>query len=65
MIPALPPAFVTRPLAHRAYHDRAAGRPENSPEAIEAAINAGYGIEIDLRLKTIRQWSFTIMTLTA
>ncbi len=55
MIPALPPAFVTRPLAHRAYHDRAAGRPENSPEAIEAAINAGYGIEIDLQLSKDNQ----------
>ena len=46
----LPPAFLTAPLAHRAYHDVAAGRPENSRAAIRAAIAAGYGIEIDLQL---------------
>lgn len=49
MIP-LPPEFLTRPIAHRALHDRAAGRPENSAEAIQAAIDAGFGIEIDLQL---------------
>ncbi|PZQ97878.1 MAG: phosphodiesterase [Cereibacter sphaeroides] len=47
---ALPAAFLTTPIAHRAYHDRAAGRPENSRAAIIAAIEAGYGIEIDLQL---------------
>ncbi|WP_407494427.1 glycerophosphodiester phosphodiesterase family protein [Pseudooceanicola sp. MF1-13] len=46
----LPQAFLTRPLAHRAYHDLAAGRPENSIEAIRAAVDHGYGIEIDLQL---------------
>lgn len=46
----LDPAFLARPLAHRALHDVAAGRPENSPAAIRAAIAAGYGIEIDLQL---------------
>ena len=46
----LPPSFLAAPIAHRALHDRAAGRPENSVEAIEAAIAAGYGIEIDLQL---------------
>lgn len=50
MIPALPALFLTTPLAHRAYHDTAAGRPENSRAAIQAAIDAGYGIEIDLQL---------------
>lgn len=49
-MPVLPQAFLTRPLAHRAYHDMTMGRPENSREAIEAAIVAGYGIEIDLQL---------------
>ena len=44
----LPRAFVTRPIAHRAYH--AEGRPENSRAAIRAAIEAGYGIEIDVQL---------------
>lgn len=48
MIP-LPPAFLGAPIAHRAYHDRAAGRPENSRAAIRAAIAAGYGIEIDIQ----------------
>src|SRR5690606_17300252 len=32
-----------------ALHDRAAGRPENSPAAIAAAIDAGYAIEIDIQ----------------
>ncbi|MCE8472442.1 phosphodiesterase, partial [Rhodovulum sulfidophilum] len=45
----LPPAFLTAPLAHRALHDRAAGRPENSVEAVRAAIAGGYGIEIDIQ----------------
>lgn len=46
----LPAAFLTTPIAHRAFHDRAAGRPENSRGAIRAAIDAGYGIEIDVQL---------------
>ncbi|MBO6853037.1 MAG: phosphodiesterase [Marivivens sp.] len=45
----LPDVFLQRPLAHRGLHDRANGRPENSMEAIEAAISSGYGIEIDLQ----------------
>lgn len=45
----LPEAFLTRPIAHRALHDRAAGRPENSRAAIRAAVAAGYGIEMDLQ----------------
>ena len=48
----LPAAFLTTPLAHRAYHDRSLGRPENSRGAIIAAIAAGYGIEIDLQLSS-------------
>lgn len=46
----LPAAFLTTPLAHRAYHNRALRRPENSPGAVQAAMDAGYGIEIDLQL---------------
>lgn len=46
----LPAAFLSAPLAHRAYHNRALRRPENSPGAVQAAIEAGYGIEIDLQL---------------
>ncbi len=42
-------AFLRRrPFAHRALHG--AGRPENSPAAIAAAIAAGYGIECDVQL---------------
>lgn len=46
----LPAAFLTRPIAHRALHDVAQGRPENSLSAVRAAVQAGYGIEIDLQL---------------
>ncbi|ROU01025.1 glycerophosphodiester phosphodiesterase family protein [Histidinibacterium lentulum] len=45
----LPPAFLARPIAHRALHDRGAGRPENGLSAVRAAIAGGYGIEIDLQ----------------
>ena len=46
----LPRAFLDRPIAHRALHDKAAGRPENSRAAVRAAVQQGYGIEIDLQL---------------
>lgn len=55
MRPALPASFLRLPLAHRALHDRAAGRVENSIAAIKAAIDAGYGIEIDLQLSRDRR----------
>ena len=45
----LPEAFLDRPFAHRGLHDVTDGRPENSVEAINAAIAAGYGIEIDIQ----------------
>lgn len=48
--PLLPHSFATIPFAHRALHDVADGRPENSRAAIRAAISAGYGIEIDVQL---------------
>ncbi|MEL6914570.1 MAG: glycerophosphodiester phosphodiesterase family protein [Pseudomonadota bacterium] len=41
-------SFWSRPFAHRALHG--AGRPENSREAVLAAVEAGYGIEIDVQL---------------
>ncbi|TNC71828.1 glycerophosphodiester phosphodiesterase family protein [Rubellimicrobium roseum] len=47
---SLPSAFLDRPIAHRALHDRALGRPENGRAAIRAAVEAGYGIECDLQL---------------
>lgn len=48
----LPDSFLRLPITHRALHDRAAGRIENSPSAIKAAVAAGYGIEIDLQLSS-------------
>ncbi|WP_298851779.1 glycerophosphodiester phosphodiesterase family protein [uncultured Ruegeria sp.] len=50
MILPLPAAFLQAPIAHRALHDVSNNRPENSRAAIHAAIEAGYGIEIDLQL---------------
>ena len=50
MRPVLPQVFLDAPIAHRALHDVAQGRPENSRAAIRAAMDAGYGIEIDLQL---------------
>ena len=47
---SLPSRFLTSPIAHRGFHDAASGRVENSPAAITAAINFGYGIEIDVQL---------------
>jgi glycerophosphoryl diester phosphodiesterase len=41
-------AFV-RPIAHRGWHDRPAGRLENTAPAFRAAIRKGYGIECDLQ----------------
>lgn len=51
--PRLPGAFLDRPIAHRALHGQ--DRPENSPEAITAAVQAGYGIEIDLQMSADNQ----------
>ncbi|MEO0357542.1 MAG: glycerophosphodiester phosphodiesterase family protein, partial [Pseudomonadota bacterium] len=42
-------SFFARPITHRGFHDAAAGRIENSPQAIQAAIDHGYGIEIDVQ----------------
>ena len=46
----LPDSFLRLPITHRALHDRARGRIENSPAAIRAAVAAGYGVEIDVQL---------------
>ena len=43
----LPPGFLEAPFAHRALHGP--GRPENSREAILAAVDAGFGIELDVQ----------------
>lgn len=45
----LPEVFLGAPIAHRGFHDRAAGVPENSLAAARAAIAAGYGIEMDIQ----------------
>lgn len=46
---ALPDVFLDAPIAHRALHDEANGRAENNFAAIDAAIDAGFGIEIDIQ----------------
>ena len=46
----LPDAFRTAAFAHRGLHDRARGRVENSASAVRAAVEGGWGIEIDLQL---------------
>ena len=50
MRPADLQAVLARPIAHRGLHDRALGRVENSLEAAEAAVAAGFGIECDVQL---------------
>jgi len=45
----LPSAFVVHPLAHRGLHHAANGIPENTRAAVRAAVEAGYGIEIDVQ----------------
>src|SRR5881392_1365342 len=42
--------LTARPIAHRGYHDRGAGRIENTLSAAEAAIAANFAIECDLQL---------------
>lgn len=46
----LPPVFLDTPIAHRGLHDRSKGRVENSRASFQAAITAGFGIELDLQL---------------
>ena len=50
MTPQLPKEFLAAPLAHRGLHDVTDVRPENSRASIRAAIDHGYGIEIDVQL---------------
>src|SRR5215467_9646359 len=42
--------LTARPIAHRGLHDAAAGVIENTPTAVAAAIEAGYGFEVDLQI---------------
>jgi len=48
----LPAEFLRIPLAHRALHDGGRGLPENSLAAVDAAVDAGYGIELDVQLSS-------------
>ncbi|MEM8570385.1 MAG: glycerophosphodiester phosphodiesterase family protein [Pseudomonadota bacterium] len=48
--PDLPRAFLDLPLAHRGLHDSTNGCIENSLSAVASAVDAGYGIEIDVQL---------------
>ncbi len=48
----LDPSFLRVPLAHRALHRPGSDRIENSRGAIEAAIEHGYGIEIDVQMSS-------------
>jgi glycerophosphoryl diester phosphodiesterase len=41
--------FLGPPIAHRGLHDRAERRIENSRAAVAAAVEAGYGVEIDVQ----------------
>ena len=47
---ALPQSMIEIPLAHRGLHDAAKGRIENAMASFQAAINGGYGIELDVQL---------------
>lgn len=42
-------ALFALPIAHRGLHDRARGIIENTPSAVRAAVDAGYGIEVDVQ----------------
>src|SRR4051794_7666728 len=42
--------LTVRPIAHRGYHARNAGRIENTLSAAEAAIGENFAIECDLQL---------------
>lgn len=42
--------LTERPVAHRGFHDRDAGRIENSRTAIRAAVDRGFAIEVDLQI---------------
>ncbi len=41
--------WLRRPIAHRGLHDAARGIVENSASAVNAAMGAGYAIEVDLQ----------------
>jgi glycerophosphoryl diester phosphodiesterase len=48
--PSSLPWLTERPIAHRGLHDAAQGIVENTPSAVSAAIEGGYGIEVDVQM---------------
>jgi glycerophosphoryl diester phosphodiesterase len=42
--------LIARPIAHRGLHDASTRVIENTQAAIEAAVAAGYGVEVDLQV---------------
>ncbi len=48
--PDLPKWLTRTPIAHRGLHDIAKGIPENSRLAFQKAMDAGYAIELDVRI---------------
>jgi len=49
-VPATLDWLTARPIAHRGLHDAAHGIIENTAAAVRAAIEGGYGIEVDLQI---------------
>lgn len=47
--------FANRSYAHRGLHDNAGGPPENSLAAFAAAVENGYGMELDVQLTKDKQ----------
>lgn len=47
--PDLPKSFLEIPLAHRGLHDMSRDIVENSRASFVAAIDAGYGVELDIQ----------------
>jgi glycerophosphoryl diester phosphodiesterase len=41
--------LTDRPIAHRGYHDAARGCIENTPSAVQAAVDKAFSIEVDLQ----------------
>lgn len=47
--------LTARPVAHRAFHDQAQGRVENTISSVVAAIERSFAIEVDLQLTADEQ----------
>src|SRR3954453_13092467 len=45
-----PDWLTARPVAHRGLHDAGRGIIENMPGAVQAAIDKGFSIEVDIQL---------------